>query len=168
MEDTRLLELLDTDPDRGMELLRKLYGEPVRFAAAQRLDCAEDVRACEQDTFSDFYMQRTRFDPVKGSLRAYLTAISERKAIRRWRQNQRQWLVTRLADLTDNPITAWEQQEQFRQALAQLPELDRRILHLKYFEGRTIKEIASVLDMDYERVKKRAQRALKKLPSLLE
>ena len=35
--------------------------------------------------FADFYLHRERFDPEKGSLRAYLTAIAERKAIRRWR-----------------------------------------------------------------------------------
>ena len=168
MEDVQLLELLDADPAKGMELLRKQYGEPVRFAAAQRLDCAEDVRACVQDTFSDFYLQRKRFDPAKGSLRAYLTAISERKAIRRGRENQRQWLAARLSEPAENVIDAWEQRDQLHQALAQLPELDRRILQLRYFEGRATREIAAMLRIDYERAKKRAQRALKKLTQLLE
>ena len=68
----------------------------------------------------------------------------------------------------DDPIAVWEQQEHFRQALARLPELDREILQLKYFEGHTIREIAIRLNIDYERVKKRAQRALKKLPQFLE
>lgn len=168
LDDRQLLELLDADPTAGMDLLWKRYGEPVRFAAAQKLDCDEDIHICVQDTFSDFYLQRKQFDPEKGSLRAYLTAISERKAIRRWRQNQQQWLAAQSADPPDDPIAVWEQQEHFRQALARLPELDRKILQLKYFEGHTIREIAIRLNIDYERVKKRAQRALKKLPQFLE
>ena len=83
MDERQLLELLETDPEGGMSLLQSQYGDPVRYAAAQRLDCAEDVRFCVHDTFADFYLHRERFDPEKGSLRAYLTAIAERKAIRR-------------------------------------------------------------------------------------
>lgn len=90
VEDVRLLELLDTSPADGMELLKSLYGEPVRLAAAQQLSCAKDVQACVQDTFADFYARRKQFDPSKGSLRGYLITISTRKAIRRWRSGQRQ------------------------------------------------------------------------------
>lgn len=168
VDESLLLELLETDPVKGLALLEQLYSDPVRFAASQRLDCAEDIRACVQDTFTDFYLQRERFDPTKGSLRGYLTAISERKAIRRWRENQKQWLAVRFSERSENDISRWEQQEQFRQALDKLPELDRRILQLKYFEGHTVREIAGILGIEYERTKKRLQRALKKLPKLLE
>ena len=90
VDDVGLLGLLDASPADGREMLESLYGEPVRLAAAQRLSCAEDVQACVQDTFADFYMQRKRFDPSKGSLRGYLITISTRKAIRRWRSGQQQ------------------------------------------------------------------------------
>lgn len=90
VDDVRLLELLDTSPADGMEMLKSLYGEPVRLAAVQQLSCAKDVQACVQDTFADFYAQRKRFDPAKGSLRGYLITISTRKAIRLWRSGQQQ------------------------------------------------------------------------------
>ena len=90
VDDVGRLERLDASPADGREMLESLYGEPVRLAAAQRLSCAEDVQACVQDTFADFYMQRKRFDPSKGSLRGYLITISTRKAIRRWRSGQQQ------------------------------------------------------------------------------
>lgn len=97
MDERQLLELLETDPEGGMALLQSQYGEPVRYAAAQRLDCTEDVRFCVHDTFADFYLHRERFDPEKGSLRAYLTAIAERKAIRRWRENRRRQMAEQLS-----------------------------------------------------------------------
>ena len=90
MDDVGLLELLDTSPADGMEMLKSLYGEPVRLAAAQQLSCAKDVQDCVRDTFADFYAQRKRFDPSKGSLQGYLITISTRKAIRRWRSRQQQ------------------------------------------------------------------------------
>ena len=92
MEDSQLLKILDASPVDGMKLLQILYGEPVRLAAAQRLNNEADIWVCVQDTFSDFYLQRNRFDPSKGSLRGYLVTISTRKAIRQWRENPRQWL----------------------------------------------------------------------------
>lgn len=44
MNDTQLLELLDTNPADGMELLKSLYAEPVRLAAAQQLNSARMCR----------------------------------------------------------------------------------------------------------------------------
>ena len=90
LDDVGLLELLEISPGDGMEMLKSLYGEPVRLAAAQRLSCAKDVQACVQDTFTDFYTQRKQFDPSKGSLLGYLITISTRKAIRCWRNSRRQ------------------------------------------------------------------------------
>ena len=58
--------------------------------------------------------------------------------------------------------------EQVNQALARLPELDARILRFKYYEGCSAREIAARLDMKYERVRKRLQRALKKLMQQME
>lgn len=167
MEDSQLLEILDANPTDGMKLLKSLYSEPVRLAAAQRLNNEADVCVCVQDTFADFYLQRNRFDPSKGSLRGYLVAISTRKAIRQWRENQQQWLASQTSPPEVDDINVWERKEQVNQALARLPELDARILHLKYFEGYSTKEIAARLDMEYECIKKRLQRALKKLLRLM-
>ena len=168
MEDSQRLKILDASPVDGMKLLQILYGEPVRLAAAQRLNNEADIWVCVQDTFSDFYLQRNRFDPSKGSLRGYLVTISTRKAIRQWRENQRQWLASQASPAEADDIGAWERREQVNQALARLPELDARILRFKYYEGCSAREIAARLDMKYERVRKRLQRALKKLMQQME
>ena len=168
MDERQLLELLETDPEGGMALLQSQYGEPVRYAAAQRLDCTEDVRFCVHDTFADFYLHRERFDPEKGSLRAYLTAIAERKAIRRWRANRRRQMAEQLSVPESPSLTAWETRDELYDLLGALPESDRNILLLRYIEGRSIREISDALGLNYERVKKHGQRALKKLQRLLE
>ena len=82
MEDRELLALLDSSPIQGRE--------PVRLAAWQHLDSAQDVEVCVRETFAEFAAKRQRFDPSKGSLRGYLITIAARKAIRRWTEGQKQ------------------------------------------------------------------------------
>lgn len=168
LDDRTLLLILEENPDRGMDLLRELYAETLRFSVAQRLDSPADVQECVYDTLTDFYLQRKRFDASKGSLRGYLAAIADRKAIRRYWENQKQWLAVRFSQMDSTDIGSWETAEQLRQALSRLPEKDRHILELKYYDGYTAKEIAEKLGMEHEAVKKRLQRALKKLPKLME
>lgn len=168
IEDKQLMTLLETDPDQGIRCLNEQYAEPLRLAAAQRLSSPDDVQECVHDALADFYLQRDLFDGAKGSLRSYLTAIVNRKAIRKYRENQRQWLVTELTQQATRDIDRWERSEALHHALRQMPEQDRRILEMKYFHGHTAKEIAAMLGMEYETVKKRLQRGLKKLLRLME
>lgn len=168
VDDKTLLVLLEEDPERGVPLLKDKYAEHLRFAAAQRLDSPDDIQECVYDTLTDFYLQRDQFDGSRGSLRSYLIAIADRKAIRKYRENQRQWLAAELSRMEAGALMNWERTEALRQAMKQLPPLDRRALELKYFHGYTAREIAADLGMEHETVKKRLQRALKKLQRLME
>ncbi|MEL7498069.1 MAG: sigma-70 family RNA polymerase sigma factor [Planctomycetota bacterium] len=57
--------------------------------------------------------------------------------------------------------------EQLTQALESMSDLDREVLTLKHFEQMTNREIAELLELPYESVKKRYFRALLKLEKLL-
>ena len=168
VDDKTLLVLLEEDPERGVPLLKAKYAEHLRFTAAQRLDSPDDIQECVHDTLTDFYLQRDQFDGSRGSLRSYLIAIADRKAIRKYRENQRQWLAAELSGMEAGEAGIWERRELLRQAMKQLPPLDRQALELKYFHGYTAREIANHLGMEHEAVKKRLQRALKKLQRLME
>lgn len=168
VDDKTLLALLEEDPERGISLLKARYAEHLRFTAAQRLDSPDDIRECVYDTLTDFYLQRDQFDGSRGSLRSYLIAIADRKAIRKYRENQRQWLAAELSGMEAGELMNWERTEALRQAMKQLPTLDRQALELKYFHGYTAREIANHLGMEHDAVKKRLQRALKKLQRLME
>ena len=167
MDDQMLLLILEENPERGIALLKNQYAEALRFAAAQRLDSPDDVQDCVHDALTDFYLQRKLFDPSKGSLRAYLVTIATHKAIRRYWENRRQWLVPQISQTDSLDVGEWEKREHLQQSLSRLPETDRRILELKYYNGCTSKEIAETLGIKQETVKKRQQRALKKLLHLM-
>ena len=51
--------------------------------------------------------------------------------------------------------------------MERLPSIDRKILLLKFYGNYTGKEISALLGIEYENVKKRSQRALKKLTKLM-
>lgn len=168
MEEKELLSILDRDPVKGMELLKRQYRDILHYSLLQRLSSPDDIQDCIQETLTDFYLQRNKFDGTKGSLKGYLLTIAKRKAIRKYWKHQHQWMAARFAPLESDDIGDWEQREQLYQALSRLPELDRTLLEMKYYQGYNGREIARRLDMNYETVKKRLQRALKKLLQMME
>lgn len=168
VDDKELLALLEREPSQGLELLHTLYAKPLWLAAMRLAGDAETARECAQDTLTDFYMRRERFDPARGSLRAYLTAIAERKAMALYHQSRRRALAEELSRVEPTTSDEWEQHAALHQAMGRLSEADRTLLTLKYFHGYTIREIAAAHALEYETAKKRQQRALKKLLRLLE
>ena len=82
------------------------------------------------DTLTDFYLQRDQFDGSKGSLRSYLITIADRKSIRKYWENQRQWVVSELSRMGAGELINRERTEALRQAIQQLSPPDQQILEL--------------------------------------
>lgn len=59
------------------------------------------------------------------------------------------------------------ERETIQNALKVLDETDEKIVLMYYWEGYSLKEIASILHLPYETVKKRHPRALKKMQKIL-
>ena len=80
-EDRRLLALLDSDPQRGMEELIDRYSGLVGHVAGRYLKDAEDVKECVNDTFLEFYRRRARFDARRGTVEIYLGLLAKSLAL---------------------------------------------------------------------------------------
>ncbi|MBQ7093853.1 MAG: sigma-70 family RNA polymerase sigma factor, partial [Clostridia bacterium] len=91
-----------------------------------------------------------------------------RKAIHKFHENN-------LIVVTEHGIEApavdelsrWEDRELLNEAMEKLSGQDRKIVELRYYEGYTVRQIAEMMEMNYETVKKRLQRAYKKLRTIL-
>ena len=162
--DTALLVLLDSDPETGMEELVTRYNGLLWSVAARRLGEPEDIKDCVSETFLEFYAHRERFAPDKGSLKSYLSAITDRLALKRYRELSRcaAGAPEEMPDCRD-AIASADSRADLESALEQLEPLDAEIIRMKYYGGMTFKEIAASLDIPYETAKKRHQRSLKKL-----
>ena len=125
---------------------------------------AEDVTA---QAFERAYRKRNRFDPSRGSPRAWLFGIARNAALDELRRRGRQ------AELATEPVDEGtavsgiaEQSERrlaLREALAKLGARERELVALKFFAGLSNSEIAAVLGVSESNAGTRLHRALEKL-----
>lgn len=168
-EEGRLLALLDSDPQRGMEELIDRYSGLVGHVAGRYLKDDEDVKECVNDTFLEFYRRRARFDARRGTVEIYLGLLAKSLALDRLRRNARTADTVGLTDCPDPRLALEEAEERadMERALSELSEEDAKLIRMKYFDGMTVREAAQRLGIPYEAAKKRHQRSLKKLKALL-
>ncbi len=163
-QDLELLALLNREPEQGMAALIDAYSGLLWSVCRTYLQNTEDIKDCVNESFSEFYVQRDRFDPLKGTLKGYLAVIARRCAIRRYQENRRWEGTSSISpEEPEDPFAQLERQDELERALSALDPVDRQILRMKYYGGLTAREIAASLGLPYETVKKRQQRSLKKL-----
>lgn len=106
--------------------------------------------------------------------RSYIVNIVRNTAINHWRKKQRENARFQHIDnevmeqmpeeeTTEGKIAFDAEIETVRQAIHHLPEKEREILHLKYFEGQSDKEIAEIVGLAESSVRKYIERARKRL-----
>lgn len=133
---------------------------------------AEDVL---QEIFLQIWQHAPQFNEERGRPFTWLATITHSRAIDRLRSldsRQRTWTKAAVereeehADATDDLLRV-EQTEVVRRALEEIPEGQKRVLLLAYFEGLTQSEIAARLEEPLGTVKTRMRSGLIKLRELM-
>ncbi|MDQ3687286.1 MAG: sigma-70 family RNA polymerase sigma factor [Acidobacteriota bacterium] len=134
---------------------------------------AEDVL---QEVFLEVWLKAGEFDEARGRPFTWLVVLARSRAIDRRRalaaldrvstEAAREGSSRLFADARDDAVRS-EQVRMVREALAALPDGQRRSLLLAYFEGLSQSEIASRLGVPLGTVKTRTRSGLKKLVRLL-
>jgi RNA polymerase sigma-70 factor (ECF subfamily) len=126
---------------------------------------AQDIT---QEVFLALLRQPERFDPARGSLRAYLLGITRNLALKRWRSEQR------LDPLDEDGFVAepvgldrGEIGERVGRAVRTLPPLQREVVILAEYEELTLQEIARAVNADVGTVKSRLHRGRDNLRKML-
>jgi RNA polymerase sigma-70 factor, ECF subfamily len=130
-----------------------------------------------QEVFWQIWREAARYDPGRGSPEAWVVMRSKTRAIDRLRAIRRREKtfvapvdesVARSEEAPgENPGVAAETRGLVRSALDGLPERERRVVELAFFEGLTQSEIASRLGEPLGTVKTRARSGLERLRSLM-
>ena len=112
----------------------------------------------------------TAYDPGRGSVSAFLTTMTRSRAIDRLRRRTRsvrllrtQWEAAPPPELPLTPldrVSTAQCAARVRQALAALPESERRVLEMAYYRGLTQAEIAEELGAPLGSVKSWCRRGL--------
>lgn len=140
---------------------------------------AEEVVA---DAFAQAWRDAGRFDPARGSVAAWLVTMTRSRAFDLVRARGRRGRLVDAAaqEASVDPVAMGraptspglaaelaERAVQVRAALQELPDEQRTVLELAYFEGLSQSEIADRLETPLGTVKTRARLALGKLRDML-
>ena len=148
----------------------------VVHAAARRglgnTPAAEDV---VQDVFFTLWQRPARFDPNRGSMRAFLTTLANRRAIdvvrsdvrRAGREALRERLVPEQRGHTDE-IDAQIVAGVVREAVRMLPGEQRKVVELAYFQGLSYRDVAATVGIPEGTAKSRLRLALARLEAALD
>ncbi len=164
---------------RGDELaLGSLYDRYriILFGMLMRiLNSREEAEDVLQEVLLQVWRRAADFDEQRGRPFTWLVTLARSRAIDRLRQlGARRRLVDSAAqntpeeasDAVKNTLHS-EQREIVQRALAELPEEQRRILILAYFDGLTQSEIAAKISTPLGTVKTRMRSGMIKLRELL-
>lgn len=149
--DAELLQALRAAPGAALGALYDRYARVVYGLAHSMLASATEAEDLTQDVFLALCGEN-RYDPARGSLTAFLVAMTRSRAIDRLRARGR---TQRLFDPTDEPlaravspsrpadeVSLLQCAARVREAVAGLPEDQRRVLELAYYRGLSQTEIA--------------------------
>jgi RNA polymerase sigma-70 factor, ECF subfamily len=148
------------------------------YAAALRVlgegGAAQDV---VQDVFMELWSHPDRYDPAAGKLRTYLIVLARSRAVdlarSELRRTARQKRHFRLDPAPWQPsvldqVTAAEVVALVRDAVRMLPEAQRHVVELAYFEGLSYREVALAAGIPEGTAKSRLRLALAKLETTLD
>jgi RNA polymerase sigma-70 factor (ECF subfamily) len=129
---------------------------------------AEDIA---QDVFLSLVRQPNRFDPSRGTMRAFLLGIARNVALKRWRDEKR-WEELGDEEFAIQPtnvghIERAEIAGMVANAVRSLPPLQREVLILAEYEDRSLEEIARTVESEIGTVKSRLHRARENLKQML-
>ena len=147
------------------------FGGPMFTTALHILGDRELAADAVQDAFTRAWRAAPTFDPTR-ELKPWLYSITRRSAVDVHRR-RRTGTQIGLDELAAPPAVAgpslertWEAWE-VREALEHLPEDEREVMRLTYFNGLSYPEIANHLGVAVGTVKSRSFRAHRRLRALL-
>jgi RNA polymerase sigma-70 factor (ECF subfamily) len=178
LADEDLMTLVDRkDPD-AFEAFYDRHGAAA-YSLAQRIvgdpGLAEDVT---QEAFLSIWRSRARFDPSRGSVRAWALGIVRNRAIDALRRSTRPAPKLDLDDdatLDSQPAAERTEAEairretagRLRQALGLLPREQSQVIELAYFGGFSHSEIAAMVGAPLGTIKGRMRLGLERIRATL-
>ena len=174
--DAELVYLLRNGKKQALAILYKRYVGlvySIAYKFSQNEQLAEDLT---QDIFVTFW-QKDNFDPNKGKLSSFLGLLTRSRAIDKIRSsnttknflNRWQKIYSEESNVSSplEQVSLTERQQKLQQALKQLPELQRQILEMNYFQGLSQAKIAQQLNLTLGIVKSRYRQGMSQLKNLL-
>jgi RNA polymerase sigma-70 factor (ECF subfamily) len=176
--DHELLRRVSARDDGAFEELYRRYA-PAAYGLARRvLRLPELAQEVVHEAFAAVWAAPDAYDPARGSFRSFFLALVHHRSVDAVRREER----LRERERRVNPGTGVDEdisegiveeaeladrREEVRAALRALPEEQRRVVELMYFEGWTQARIAAETATPLGTVKTRTLAAMRKLREML-
>lgn len=166
------------DPEHfnyGFNLLMRQYREKLYWFIRKMLLSHDDSDDVLQDSFIKVYHNILKFR-AESSIETWLYSIAYRTSIDFLKKKQRRMMIPiySMSEVLESQLKADpyfdgdEAEKKLQQALAKLPDRQREVFILSYFEEMSIKEVAHILDLSLGAVKASAHLAREKIKKFIE
>ena len=172
MNEQEVIGLILAKDERGMDSLLTHYGPLMRYIISPILPHIEDQEECLSEAAMRAWEKINQFDSDRGSLTAWLTAITRNTALNHLRHTPGP--SSEIPEDFPSPeptpeeqLVQRERQAAFKRALLQLPQSDRNLFYRKYYYLQSTAQIASELGMTERAVEGRLYRLKKRIRKML-
>ncbi len=167
--DDRLLGLVGSGDREAFRILWDRFGVALYTICLRRLSDQGAAEDATQEAFTSVWRRASTFDPMRGSAAGWLFAVARNAAAQLARRDK--GLEVSLT-VFDGEESAQDEAALTRMmvhaALARLPETERAVLELAYFDDRSQSQIADQLSLPLGTVKTRVRSGLRRLSDYLE
>jgi RNA polymerase sigma-70 factor, ECF subfamily len=175
-----LIERIVLRNEKSLEELYDRYSRIIFSLALRIVKKKEDAEEILQNVFLQIWDKAHTFDYQKGNVYSWIITLTRNKAIDKLRSKSyktESQNVTIKEDLltftnasynsTIDAVTMNERISIVKNAISQIPEEQKSIIELAYFEGYTQAEISETLNIPLGTVKTRMRQAMIKLRTIL-
>jgi RNA polymerase sigma-70 factor (ECF subfamily) len=180
LDDETLISLIVRAHAEALSELYDRYGRLVFSLALNSIGDSATAEEITQDVFLSVWQRAGQYRADRGKVSTWLTGIARYRSIDQLRrrgarpeQHSVAWAeispgAEPSAESPEQVMTLSMERQRVRTAIAQLPEDQRHVLALAYFQGFTQSQIAEALALPLGTVKTRVRLAMLKLRQILQ
>jgi RNA polymerase sigma-70 factor (ECF subfamily) len=172
--DSDIFDLLESDPDKGFKVIVERYGSKLYWHIRRIVILHEDTDDALQNTFISAWKSLSGFRN-ESSLYTWLYTIATNEALTTINKRKKNSTVS-IDDLgslfaSSQEGSTWfdgdEAQVKLQNAILRLPEKQRIVFNMKYFEEMHYEDISRVLNTSVGALKASYHHAVKKIEDFL-
>lgn len=180
LDDHQLIQRISQVDKDALEALYTRFQTPVYSLAMYMLKQPALAEEVTQDIFLNIWLKAGSFNSERGQPKGWIMSVAHHKIVDVIRSRRRTIVNTDPADYetldllpasgasTEAQVEQTLERERIMRALATIPESQRQVIMLAYFEGFSQSEMAERLDQPLGTIKTRVRLAMQKLRTVLE